>query len=117
MKEYELLYIVTPNLAEEELKTLTDKVQHWITSTGGTIDLYEEPGLKELATDIEKMSTGYYVQIQFTAAQPTLDELHERFAVTEAVLRQMVVTMDSIRPKNPPKERAPRAPQQEAVAR
>lgn len=99
MKEYEILYILKPTLSADALKSVNEKVKEWITSTGGKIDLYNEMGLRDIATEFQKFNTGYYVQIQFTCGQPTLNELHEKLAVTEDIFRHLIVTMASIRPK------------------
>lgn len=101
MKSYESLIIIKPNLSETEVTALIESIQGWITSNEGSITLSKPWGIKELAYPIAKFTQGYYFQVQFDATRGTLVELRNRIRVTENILRDLTVTMESIVSKNP----------------
>jgi len=96
MKSYESLYILSPSLSEQDSTALVQTIEGWITSNDGKILLSKPWGVKELAYPINKVSQGYYVQIQFEATRKTLLELRSRIKVTESIIRDLTVTLDSI---------------------
>jgi small subunit ribosomal protein S6 len=100
MKSYESLIIIKPNLSEDDVNKLIESIQGWITNTEGEILLSKPWGVRELAYPIDKFTQGYYYQVQFKATNKTLDELHNRFRVTELFIRELTVTLDSIYSKN-----------------
>jgi len=104
MKSYESLIIIKPNLSDADVTALTETIQGWITSNEGEITLSKPWGIKELAYPINKFSQGHYYQLQFNATRKTLVELRNRIRVTETILRDLTVTMESITSKNPAKE-------------
>ena len=98
-KEYEILFIIKPTLTEDARKTLLDNFKSWITDAEGQIQLFQEVGLKDLATEFDKQTRGYYVLVEFTATQKTLDNLKEKLHINEDIFRHLIVKMDSVRPK------------------
>jgi small subunit ribosomal protein S6 len=91
MKAYELLFFVNPTLTEEErLATLT-KVDSTITSQGGVVDSTEEWGKKKLAFEVDKLTDGDYVLVNFHAEPSNIAELDRVLRITDAVKRHIVV--------------------------
>lgn len=109
------MLIIKPHLSEEKYQEVISGFEKWITSTGGEITLLKPWGTRELATEFDKNTHGYYVQCQFKAENATLEELNSRLRVNESIFRFLLVTMDSIRPKNPRVEKV-KKPKAEAVA-
>ncbi len=93
---YETLYIIKPKLGDDINKKVIEKVQKWITSNKGEILLHKEIGTKDLATNFEDFTQGYYVQVQFNATNETLDELNSKLRVNEEILRYLTVTLESV---------------------
>ena len=58
MRRYELIFIVQPELSEEETKAVTDRYTQIITAQKGTIIKTEDWGKRRLAYDINKQSKG-----------------------------------------------------------
>jgi len=65
MKNYELLYIVSNQYTEDELKTIKDKVNTLLQKYGGVLGFTEFLGKKKLAYPIDKVNHGYYVVAEF----------------------------------------------------
>lgn len=104
MKSYESLIIIKPNLSDSEVSTLIETIQGWITANEGEIVMSKPWGVKELSYPISKFNQGHYYQVQFNATRKTLVEMRNRIRVTETILRDLTVTMESIQSKNPVKE-------------
>lgn len=94
MRNYELAYIASPDLDEETLTDLQNRIQGWIEDAGGEVVDVEQWGRRKLAYPINNYRDGFYyfVQSQMPSQGPaTLDQdLH----VTEEVLRYMVIRRD-----------------------
>ena len=64
MRSYEVVFIVHPDLDENALKGVIDRVQGWITGSGGSIDKVDLWGKRRLAYAIRKQREGQYVLVQ-----------------------------------------------------
>jgi small subunit ribosomal protein S6 len=91
---YEELFILRPDITEEEVGPIIDQLRGVITAAGGNIDKEERWGVRKLAYRIEKKAEGYYVLLQFTAAATTVRELERRLRVNDAVLKFLTVRID-----------------------
>jgi len=91
MKKYELMYIL-PNATSDELKEdLTSKINALVEKNGGVIEQIEKLGNKKLAYEIEKNREGYYVLINFSMEPANVKALTSVLAITDNVLRYIVV--------------------------
>ncbi|MBT3582360.1 30S ribosomal protein S6 [Candidatus Woesearchaeota archaeon] len=98
-KEYEILYIIKPHLSEEVYKENCGKFEEMVNGEEGKIDYIEPQGVRDLATPIKKFNQGFYVESKFLATPKTLENIQAKFAVNEDILRHLIVTVDSIEPK------------------
>ncbi len=69
IRKYETIYIVKPDLAEDELKALTDKVQDVIAGNGGDLKRLEDWGIRKLAYAINKFPRGRYVYLRYDGVE------------------------------------------------
>ena len=91
---YEELFILRPDITDEEVTPVIEQVRTLITNAGGTVDKEERWGVRKLAYRIEKRAEGFYVLIQFSAPAPTVKELERRLRVNDAVLKFLTVRID-----------------------
>ena len=91
---YEELFILRPDITDEEVTPVIEQVRGIITQAGGTVDKEERWGVRKLAYRIEKRAEGYYVLIQFSAPAATVKELERRLRVNDAVLKFLTVRID-----------------------
>lgn len=96
-KEYETLFIVKPHLSDEVYTKHVESFKGWITDNEGEILKLEVIGKKEMAYEMKKGRTGFYVLCEFKGTNKTLDELAMRFRVTEDILRNLTIKLE--RPK------------------
>ena len=90
MNSYETMFVVNPNLSEEETKAVIDKFTA-IIGENGTVTEVKETGKRRLAYPINYINEGYYVLIDFEAAPELPAELERRFRIDENILRSIVV--------------------------
>jgi small subunit ribosomal protein S6 len=91
---YEELFILRPDITEEEVTPVIDQLRTVITNAGGTMDKEERWGVRKLAYRVEKRNEGFYVLLQFTAAASAVKEVERRLRVNDAVLKYMTVRID-----------------------
>jgi small subunit ribosomal protein S6 len=91
---YEELFILRPDITEEEITPIIDQLRGVVTSAGGTVDKEERWGVRKLAYRIEKRVEGFYVLLQLTAPAATVKELERRLRVNDAVLKFLTVRID-----------------------
>lgn len=91
MKNYELMYILLPNLSEEEIKAKNVALQKIITDNGGKITGVNEWGLRDIAYEIKKQTKGYYVVVNFTSDNAALNEFNRIVALDAQVMRYLIL--------------------------
>ena len=99
MREYEILFIMKPNLGEDQYKKTIESFESWITKTEGEITLLDPWGLRNLASTLNGLDKGYYVLCQFKCGNKTLIEIKKRIAVNEIIFRNLIVKMETIKEK------------------
>ena len=88
-EKYELMYIINPNLSEEETAAVVDKFKA-IVEQNGTLEEMEEMGKRKLAYEINYISEGYYVLVKFTSGPDFPAELDRVLGITDGILRSLI---------------------------
>ncbi len=88
-EKYELMYILNPNLSEEETAALVEKFKA-LVEQHGTLDEMEEMGKRKLAYEINYLSEGYYVLVKFTSGPEFPAELDRVLGITDGVMRSLI---------------------------
>jgi small subunit ribosomal protein S6 len=102
MKDYEVIFLVKPNLADDRYKGLAEKLKSVITENGGEITSENMMGMRELPQELTKQKKAYYVYLEFKADGTVLQKMKHFFAVTEDIFRNLIVLSESVR-KQPAK--------------
>ena len=90
---YEAVYILNPNLSEEQTAALVAKFKG-VVENNGTVSEIDEWGKRRLAYPIDDLTEGYYVLMTFTAAAAIPQELDRIFRITDGVMRSLIVCKD-----------------------
>ena len=90
---YEAVYILNPELNEEQIAALVEKFNK-IVETNGTVTEVNEWGKRRLAYPINDLMEGYYVLMTFTAAAAIPAEMDRVFRITDGVMRSMIICKD-----------------------
>ena len=91
MNQYETVFILTPVLSDQQMKEAVDKYQAYLTENGAEIINVENWGLKKLAYNIEKKSTGFYAMIEYKADPQLIAKYELQMRRDERVLRYLTV--------------------------
>ena len=87
MRNYELMFILRPDLDETAVYETVEKVSGWITGSGGTVDKIDMWGKRPLAYPIRKQKDGQYVLVQAQIEPKFGAELERNLRFQEPVLR------------------------------
>lgn len=93
MRNYELVYVLRPNLEEEAKEAVLNKVKG-IIETSGEVDKVDVWGNRKLAYEIEKLTEGYYVLVNFKATREVPKEIDRNLKIMDDAIRHMIVNLD-----------------------
>ena len=88
-EKYECMYILNPNLTEEETNALVEKFKA-LVEQHATLDEMELMGKRKLAYEINYLSEGYYVLVKFTCGPEFPAELDRVLGITDGVIRSLI---------------------------
>jgi small subunit ribosomal protein S6 len=94
MRTYETIFILKPDLPEDEAGKFVTQMEGVIASTGGTLQKTDRMGRRRLAYRIQKYQEGEYVLLVSEAGPATVVEVERRLKVAEPVLKYMTVRTD-----------------------
>jgi len=93
-RAYEVMFIVRPDVTEEDLDKLVSTLQNHATSAGAVVKNAEKMGKRRLAYDVKKFQEGQYVLFTLNANGKAIHELERRLRVTEQVIKFITVRTD-----------------------
>jgi len=93
MRNYELVCIVQPELDETAFKGAIERVQSWVTESGGSVDKVEVWGRRKLAYIIRKQREGQYVLLNLTLDPKSTKDLDRNIRFLEPVMRHMLTSV------------------------
>jgi len=90
MKPYETLFIIRPDVEEEDMNTVVERVEDVIKTNGGTPTLTKVWGKRRLAYAVKTHKEGIYVLVSFEAPPEVVGKLREHFRFNEDVIRNLI---------------------------
>jgi len=90
MRNYELVFIVHPDLDETAFGGVVEKVSGWITESGGSVEKTDVWGKRRMAYAIRKQRDGQYVLMNINIAPAFTAELERNLQILEPVMRFML---------------------------
>ena len=100
MAFYENTIIAKQDLAEKDLKIITDKYNEIINSSSGKVVKVELWGLLNLASKIKNYKKGFYIHYKFEGNNKTLQEIEKKIKVDPAIIRYLTVKYKALDTKN-----------------
>ena len=91
MRDYELVFVMSPGITDENLPGAIDKVNQFITGKGGAITEVAPWGRRKLAYPIKRFMEGNYVLTRFKSDAKLVKELDTSLRLSEEVLRHLIV--------------------------
>lgn len=96
MIHYELMYILKPDLGEEQTQAVIDRFQDVVTHEQATIAKVDKWGRRKLAYEIQRLTEGFYMVINFDydGSNDIANEITRVLKIHEDVIRSIVVRID-----------------------
>ncbi len=100
-KEYEMSYILTPDIPEDKIDSETIELKNIITENGGDIVQTNPPEKKRLAYPVKKQNQAYFGIVYFNTDKDGLDKIKKALAFYKKILRFLILSK-IIKPKPSP---------------
>jgi len=94
LRDYELVLIINPEIGDETMDALIDKVSQFVTGKGGTVSSVERWGKRKLAYPIDHFLEGNYVLNRFRLKPALGRELKANLQISEEVLRYLLIRLN-----------------------
>lgn len=93
-RTYELMFIVRPDMQEEEQEKLISTLESNVTNSGGTVKNVERLGKRRMAYVVRKFQDGIYMLMTLEGPGGMVHEIERRLRVTEPVIKFITVRID-----------------------
>lgn len=90
MRNYELMTIHRPELADEDYRTLVNETEEFLRSRGSTISDTDLWGKRRFAYEIKHLNEGYYSVLKFSAEPEVVDDLDRVLSLADLVIRHKI---------------------------
>ncbi len=95
MRAYEMMFIIKPDVPEEGIAEIKEKLHKIIDDFGGEfVDEVVGWGKKRMAYKIEDYSEGIYSLWHFNAIPETVLELDRIIKISDSLLRHIIIRKD-----------------------
>jgi small subunit ribosomal protein S6 len=94
MPKYELMYILSSAVSDNDVPTVVAEVDKYISQQGGTLLTQEMLGKKKLAYPIKKTRNGFYVVQTFNLDPLKLQDMDNKLRSIESIIRYLVINVD-----------------------
>jgi small subunit ribosomal protein S6 len=105
MRKYETIFILQPELSEDDIKLVTAKAQDVISSYKGDCLRMDDWGIRKLAYPIKKSARGRYYYLRFDGNSALIAELERRLRLDEKVLRYQSVNITDLPERTAPEKK------------
>lgn len=95
MRNYEIVYIADPDLDENALTALEEKIKGWVEAAGGSIVKVDRWGKRRLAYTIKKRRDGHYVFVDVVLPPQAGTVVERNLRLTEQILRFMITLQEA----------------------
>ncbi|MEI7817065.1 MAG: 30S ribosomal protein S6 [Desulfuromonadales bacterium] len=106
MRKYETIFILQPELSEDDIKSVTTKAQDVITSYKGECLRMDDWGIRKLSYPIKKSARGRYYYLRFDGDSALIAELERRLRLDDKVLRYQSVNITNQPERIAPEKKA-----------
>ncbi len=94
MRRYETIFILEPDVSEEQRKPLYDKLDELFEKYKGLLIKRDEWGVKHLAYSIRKLNRGFYTRMEYCGDGALVDEMERFFRINDRFMRYLTVLLD-----------------------
>ncbi|NPV69976.1 MAG: 30S ribosomal protein S6 [Firmicutes bacterium] len=91
MRDYEVMYILHPELDDEKTTAAIEKYSVLLQSKGGTVTNTEKWGKRRLSYEIKGQREGTYVLVNFSGEPAVSSELDRVMKISDDVIRHLII--------------------------
>ncbi len=91
MRDYEVMTIHRPDLAEDDIATKIGELESYLSDQGASVDGRDLWGKRRFAYEIDHLSEGYYSVVTFQAEAAAIDSLDRMLSLADEVVRHKIV--------------------------
>ncbi len=91
---YELMFIVRPDMPEEDQDKLISNLENQVGTAGGSVKSVERMGKRRLAYTVRRFPDGIYMLMTLEGDGAMVKEVERRLRVTEPVIKFITVRVD-----------------------
>jgi len=95
MKKYETMFIVKPDLSEDEKKALFNQISEAVTKNGGSVSsgaVWSEK--RKLFFPIRRCREGTYYLLNFTIEPKSITDINHAYKLNENILRVLISKLE-----------------------
>jgi len=101
MKHYETLYIISPELGDEDYKAVVAKHKDLIEKEKGVIVKLDEWGKRRLAYELKKFDQGFYVLMDYCGGAGITAEVARALKLDDKILKYQTIKLgDNVNPED-----------------
>lgn len=94
MRKYEIIFLVRPDVSEEDLGKLITQFEGVVAGAGGKVEKAEKMGRRRLAYRVAGQREAFYVLFVLEGSGDTVKEFERRLKVTDSVIKYLSVRVD-----------------------
>ncbi|MGE5559928.1 MAG: 30S ribosomal protein S6 [Chloroflexota bacterium] len=94
MRSYELMYIIRPDLDEEQTNAVIEKYKGLLETQGATVQNVEKWGKRRLAYLVKDQTEGFYVIVTFRSEAPAVAELDRLLKISDEVMKYLIIAQE-----------------------
>jgi small subunit ribosomal protein S6 len=115
LRDYEILYIVRPDVEETDLPDVTKRIETLIESLEGSIHNTNVWGKRRLAYEVDHIREGHYVLTDFQIEPAKVPEMESTLKISDTVFRHLIVRKPVLKPGTATETEAAPPPEPEAA--
>ena len=94
LRDYELMFIVSPEVVENDLSGVVERVSQMVSTAGGEVTGAQPWGRRRLTYPIRHFREGWYVLMRLRLDPKAMALLERSLALTEEVIRHLLVRLE-----------------------
>lgn len=118
MRHYETIFIINPELSDDDITAVVEKFRDILTDGGATMVKIDDWGRRRMAYEVKKFHKGYFVLFEYGAQPAPVAEMERNFKIDERVIRYLTILLgDSFDAEAllPPEQEEEKASEEEAA--
>ena len=116
MRSYEVIYILRPELSDDETQVIVERFEQMVRENDGVVEKTDRRGKRRLAYEIDRCQEGHYVLMNYQGLNALNQELDRRMKLHEGILRHLIMVRPETKPESEPEAEADVQEEAEAVA-